>query len=225
LPKAGELRRILASGLVVVTVAAAVVMTSASPAAAADTRFEDKTQFIYDGNLRVDYWQDQGEVRHQWPGSNGWHSLGHPPNALVLGSPAMGRTPDGRLTVFAVAEGNRQLWHKWQLCDGCGWSNWVSLGGGLSSNPSVIYKPVYGGIFVAFALAEDGDLWHTWQTCSGCTWSTWTTLGRKSGTSFNGAPDAQILGETTTVKVEISTYPNIVSRTQPTLTGGWNDWS
>jgi hypothetical protein len=225
LARATEPGRILAAGLVTVTLTAAAITVTASPAAAVDTRFEVKTSYIWDGNIKVDYRQYQGNVQHQWPGSNGWQSLGHPPNALVLGSPSMGRTPDGRLTVFVVAEGNRELWHKWQLCDGCGWSDWVSLGGGLNSNPSVIYKPIYGGIFVAFALAHDGDLWHTWQLCAGCTWSTWTTLNAMSGVSFIGAPEAEFFADATKVKVEISAYPNIAHRRQPTLEGPWGDWS
>jgi hypothetical protein len=154
--------------------------------------FADLLATIVDGNIRVQFRRSAaGAVEHRWElCASGcsvwstWRSLGAPAGTQVLGTPFPVRTTDGRLTVFAVF-GDRQLWHRWQLCDGCDWSAWTNLGGGLASNPWVVLKT--DGTMVAFALAFDLDLWHKWQVCAGCTWSEWNSL---SGGRFASYPEA-----------------------------------
>lgn len=141
----------------------------------------------------VDFWCEpsNGFIYHQWqlPGG-GWSSpasLGAPSGQHLVGTPYPLVLPTGQLVVFAIGE-DAQLWHKWQLCDGCAWSAWVSLGGGLASNPVVVRKT--DGTLVAFALATDKDLWHKWQLCNGCTWSGWNSL---SGGPFVGYIGASVI--------------------------------
>jgi hypothetical protein len=182
-----RLGKTVAAALLTVVVTAGAVTAIAPPAAAAPDRFIVNTIGIDDGGIwvsfRIDTQLGHGDVEHIW-GNNDWISLGSPPGVEFLGTPSVVRTPDGRLTVFAVGAVNRNVWHRWQLCDGCGWSNWYSLGGGLNSNPTAVYRPSLG-IFVVFAVAHDGDLWHKWQLCSGCGWSVWTSL---SGGPFISPP-------------------------------------
>jgi hypothetical protein len=142
---------------------------------------------------QVNFWCEpsNGFVYHQWQLSGGgWSSpssLGSPPNQHLVGTPYPLALPSGQLVVFAIGE-DLQLWHKWQLCDGCSWSGWVSLGGGLASNPVVVRKT--DGTLVAFAVAFNRDLWHKWQLCNGCSWSGWNSLG---GGPFVGDIGASVL--------------------------------
>jgi hypothetical protein len=156
---------------------------------APDPGMDPGTNVVVDTNgMSVYFWCELGDgnIWHYWqlPGG-GWSqsfSLGPPPGQHLLGTPDMVALPSGQLVLFAIGE-DRQLWHKWQLCDGCNWSDWRSLGGGLASNPAVVRKS--NGVLVAFALAFDRDLWHKWQLCNGCHWSGWTACkaARSNATS------------------------------------------
>jgi hypothetical protein len=190
-----KLQRAVAALAAIVVATAGAVLVVASPAAAAGPyRFEQREVPVWDGAIRVTFYLDElsGNLMHYWTGSGGAYSLGRPAGVTLLGSPSPVRTPDGRLTVFIVALGTRNLWHKWQLCDECGWSGWHNLGGGLNSNPAAVYKRNQG-VFVVFAQGlQSNDLWHIWQVCHQCNWSTWTNI---PGGWFTSYPEAYLSGD------------------------------
>ena len=67
------------------------------------------------------------------------------------------------------------LWHIWQTAPHSGWSGWASLGGVITSDPTVIDNT--DGRLEVFARGTDNALWHIWQTAPGNGWSSWATLG------------------------------------------------
>jgi hypothetical protein len=215
------LRRVVAALTAIFVATAGAVLALATPAAAAGPdRFKDDMVTVQDGSLYVSFDIDavEGDVEHNW--GVGWVTLGKPSGVWFTGTPSVVRTPDGRLTVFAVAYASRNLWHRWQLCDGCAWSDWYNLGGELDSNPAAVYKPAQR-VFVVFALARNEDLWHIWQVCPRCNWSIWTSL---SGGPFTSYPIAGLSGDKAIVNVwhengrllwnwQVNEYP-----------GDWHGW-
>src|SRR5205807_501761 len=86
------------------------------------------------------------------------------------------RNSDGSLEVFARGTDNA-LWHIWQQASHSGpWSNWASLGGGITSDPAVAVNS--DGRLEVFVRGTDNALWHTWQQAphSG-PWAPWTSRG------------------------------------------------
>jgi hypothetical protein len=86
---------------------------------------------------------------------------------------AMGVNADGRLEAFAVGT-DLALWHIWQVTPGGVWSAWTSLGGVLTSDPSVGRNA--DGRLEVFARGTDDALWHISQVTAGGVWSAWNTL-------------------------------------------------
>jgi hypothetical protein len=68
---------------------------------------------------------------------------------------------DGRLEAFAVGTDNG-LWHIWETTPNGGWSGWASLGGVITSEPTVGRNA--DGRLEVFARGTDNALWHIWQT-------------------------------------------------------------
>jgi hypothetical protein len=191
-------RRGLALASVLVVVAAGVLGVTSSAWAGPGTRaasavavtycsgnapgFTINRDSVQDTNGAIVYFwcniQD-GQIWHEWQlctgcGYSAPAPLGMPPGVPLLGTPDAVVHPDGRLVVFATGE-DRQVWHKWQLCDGCAWSGWSSLGGWLDSNPAAVRKA--NNTLVVFGLDVARDVNHRWQLCVGCGWSAWTSLG------------------------------------------------
>jgi acylphosphatase len=82
---------------------------------------------------------------------------------------------DGRLEAFAVGTDNG-LWHIWETTPNGGWSGWASLGGVITSEPTVARNA--DGRLEVFARGTDNALWHIWQTApSAGPWSAWASLG------------------------------------------------
>jgi hypothetical protein len=83
---------------------------------------------------------------------------------------------DGRLEVFGVGTDNA-LWHNWQQAPHAGpWSGWASLGGVITSDPSVFLNS--DGRLEVFARGTDDALWHIWQQAPHAgPWSAWASLG------------------------------------------------
>ncbi|HXA46724.1 MAG TPA: hypothetical protein VNW52_03765 [Burkholderiaceae bacterium] len=83
---------------------------------------------------------------------------------------------DGRLEVFGVGS-DRAMWHNWQKAAHAGpWSGWASLGGVVTSDPSVAVNS--DGRLELFARGTDNALWHNWQTKPHAgPWSGWVSLG------------------------------------------------
>jgi hypothetical protein len=82
---------------------------------------------------------------------------------------------DGRLEAFAVGTDNG-LWHIWETTPNGGWSGWASLGGVITSEPTVGRNA--DGRLEVFARGTDNALWHIWQTAPrNGPWSGWASLG------------------------------------------------
>jgi hypothetical protein len=76
---------------------------------------------------------------------------------------------DGRLDVFAVAEGGI-LYHRWQTTPGGDWTaSWTSLGSppGLTLNDTLAVGNNADGRLAVFALANNNELYHIWQITLG----------------------------------------------------------
>src|SRR5260370_18129283 len=90
----------------------------------------------------------------------------------------VGRNRDGRLEVFGLG-GDGNIYHIYQKCAGCGWSNWSSLGHPTSAffeeGPAVGTNS--DGRLEIFAVGKDSNMYHDFQCKSGCVWSGWLPLG------------------------------------------------
>ncbi|WP_387492769.1 hypothetical protein [Photorhabdus sp. RM96S] len=92
----------------------------------------------------------------------------------MTSKPAAYLNSDGQLEVFVRGSDNA-LWHNWQNDTHSGsWSNWASLGGGLSSGPDVVENA--NGYIEVFVRATDNALWNIKRT-SPSSWSSWASLG------------------------------------------------
>jgi hypothetical protein len=132
--------------------------------------------------------------------SNVWHSQGGTWGPTVLlGSPtavpAVGNAPDspsapdaassaaGSVHVFLRGADNA-LWLKYRT--GSTWSDWVSLGGSLTSAPSAV--SISPNTLHVFGRGTDQALWMKYW--NGSQWSEWTSLGG----SLTSGPDATSWG-------------------------------
>jgi hypothetical protein len=79
-----------------------------------------------------------------------------------------------RLEVFARGT-DKALWHGWHTSPANGWSGWYSLGGMLTSNPTVARNP--DGRLEVFVRGTNGALYHMWQVAPNFTWTSWSSLG------------------------------------------------
>lgn len=117
-----------------------------------------------------------------WPSS--WTSLGG-----VVDFPAIGVTvavnKTNGLEVFVMGT-TREVYHKYQICAGCGWYGWYSLGGDLRSIPEVAVNA--DGRLEVFALGPAFTfLYHKWETTSGGWSSGWAMMD--SEVSFGWSPN------------------------------------
>jgi len=128
-----------------------------------------------DGRLEL-FVNGENDVWHKWqylPGSGwlGWENLGDGRNNSV---PTVGVNSDGRLQVFAVSLGSA-VHSAYQLCPGCGWSSFYSLGSWVNSVPAVGQN--YDGRMEIFALDGNHNIIHNWQVDPSGDWSGWFSLG------------------------------------------------
>ena len=97
-----------------------------------------------------------------------WEPLGGALSAAGGADPAAASWAPGRLDVFARGADDT-LWHRYYAG---GWSSWESLGGVLTSGPSVVaWAP---GRLDVFVRGSDSQLWHRFFASS---WSAWEPLG------------------------------------------------
>jgi hypothetical protein len=111
-----------------------------------------------------------------------------PPVKFQRVRPAVARSADERLHVFAVAEDDA-VWHVWQSALDSRWSNWFSHGSpaqaGLVGSPALACSP--DGRLELFVVGTDGALWHTWQATPNNGWSRWVSHGSPPGSSLLAA--------------------------------------
>jgi hypothetical protein len=140
------------------------------------------TSIINMNRLRPFEYDGSGTTAHIDPAS---HVLSYTmPNGSVVkrgggwvGTPVVsgGANPQ-QMSVFAVGI-NRHLWTSWQTSAGSStFSNWVDLGGILTSNPAAVR--LCSGVMQVFARGTDNALWTIWQVSPGGHWvSPWQSLG------------------------------------------------
>jgi len=136
-------------------------------------------------------------------------------SGFTLGGAAL--ESDGRLEVFAVAQGGAMM-HKWQTSPGRGtWSDWASLGGSLKLGSGAARNA--DGRLEVFGVWIDGDFVHAWQLTPGGTWTSWFAIN--SGVT-NGV-GAVLLPKSGHLEVLMNVGGDLygMEQTQPSG-GGWN---
>ena len=127
------------------------------------------------------------------------------------------------LEVFAVGTDN-EMYHIWQnapfsngTTSGDSWSNWESLGGNHTSDPSVVRN--LDGRLEVFALGTDYAVYHMWQPASASgPWSAWERL---PASPFTSSPVA-VRDQFGTLQVFlVDSSGNIVSRVQRDQGSNW----
>ncbi|MFA4904166.1 MAG: hypothetical protein WC600_15645 [Desulfobaccales bacterium] len=127
------------------------------------------------------------------------------------------------LEVFAVGTDNA-MWHIWQTASfsngttsGDSWSDWESLGGNHTSDPSVVRN--LDGRLEVFALGTNYNVYHMWQPAPASgPWSAWENLPAGPFTSSPVAIRDQF-GTLQVFVVDIS--GNVVSRIQRDQASNW----
>jgi hypothetical protein len=168
------------------------------------------------------------ELAHIWQtapngGWDGFASLGAPP-AQFLGSPAVGRNPDGRLEAFVRVGlmSTGALWHIWQTAPNGGWSGWDNLGGGIGPHFVDVGQNADGRLEV-FAVNTIGEAIHIWQLAPGGGWGAWGGLGSPAGVSLILA----VVGANADSRLEVfavGTDNALWHAWQTAPNGGWSGW-
>lgn len=145
-----------------------------------------------DGRLEAFVRGTNGVLSHAWQSSPGsswssWSKMGgtgrilcsnnvcNPEYHTWTSGPAVERNNQGGLEVFIRGKDNA-IWHAWQKCPGCSFTDFSSLGGKATSNPAVARNK--DGRLEVFYRGGDNAVWHRWQTCAtGCAWSGEGSLG------------------------------------------------
>lgn len=120
-----------------------------------------------------------GEIWHKTLGiSTAWEDLGMPSSGALTSAPAAASWGPGRIDI--VARGyNNAYYHK--SLDGGHWSDWQSLGGMLTSDPSASSVPMFQGAGGSRGLGiegrgADGAVWGMGYHPDGST-SNWISVG------------------------------------------------
>ncbi|MFV8752375.1 S8 family serine peptidase [Nannocystaceae bacterium ST9] len=114
---------------------------------------------------------------HVIPPPSAWPSMG----GIILGQPAVGRSLDGRMNVFAIGTDGR-IWHLWQTAPSNGWTGWAAM---TTSNlpPTLRFVGVPAvasaadGRMELFVRGDDNRIWHVYQTAPNGDWSGWDNMG------------------------------------------------
>jgi hypothetical protein len=125
--------------------------------------------------------------RHPGRGWHGWIELGQPESAGELtGSVVLGTNSDGRLEVFAAADGD--VWHRQADAE----DEWHELGCPADgpADLRLAVAPNKDGRLELLATAEGyAAVWHCWQRHQGG-WSPWKLLGTPAKHVITSAPVA-----------------------------------
>jgi len=120
--------------------------------------------------------QGMGHNWQVWPGC-GWHSESHgwePLRGRFGSPPGAALNGNGVLVAFANGPTGVELFADWQVCPGCGWYGWTSLGKTVTTSFSAIAPVVAtngdGRLEVFLHEASHGVIRHTWQTSNAGGW-------------------------------------------------------
>jgi hypothetical protein len=187
---------------------------------------------VFAADADGDVWHRQAAAEDQW------HELGRPaagPADLRL---AVAPNKDGRLELFATAEGFAAVWHCWQRHQG-GWSPWKLLG--TPAKHVVTSAPVAAqnkdGRLEVFIIAGDHGVWHCQQRPEGG-WSPLAPMDQAGATptgilevAAGAHADGRLMLFATVLQVapaaagaEHATSTRLLRREQTTPGGNWSDW-
>ena len=153
------------------------------------TLISDPTMVLNnDGRIEVFAVMTDNAIWHIWQTTAGssswsnWFGLGGFTNSTKIG---LARNTDGMLQAFYRDFGTGSLFYIKQSPGAPGgWTNHTSLGGGLTSDPTVGING--DGRLEIFIKGTDNALHHIWQTTPSGSWSMWTSLG--GGLTSGAAP-------------------------------------
>jgi GH25 family lysozyme M1 (1,4-beta-N-acetylmuramidase)/acylphosphatase len=137
----------------------------------------------------------------------------------VAGEPAVGKNPDGRLEVFAVAP-KGDITTAFQTSAGGAWSPWYSLGGDLAGRPVLANEK--DGRLEIFARGSDNALWHAVQDAPNGKMGSWASLGGV----ISGNPTVVVNGDGRLEVFAVGTDGAVHHRLQSAVNGaGWAGWA
>lgn len=180
------------------------------------------------GPSRVDVFHRGGAstLLHRWwdgtwqPLTGIWEDLGAPPGGATSGPDAAswsGSNGNRHINVF-VRGADKALWMRTYNSSSCpcGWGEWESLGGVLTSDPGAISTEP--GRIDVFVRGTDDAMWHR-AFVAGSGWAAWASRGGL----LRGAPDAAANGDKPWVAVR--GVDDAVHRITTTASGAWSGWS
>ena len=101
---------------------------------------------------------------------------------------------DGSRIILFGEGGDHALWYTTGI--GTSWSNWASLGGGITAQPGAVYRGS-AGVYAVFARGTNGAVWARDHTSAG--WGAWHSEG---GNLLGGTgPSAAYFGGITWILV------------------------
>ena len=113
-------------------------------------------------------------------------------NGRVVG--AVSGLFDGSRIILFGEGGDHALWYTTGI--GTSWSNWASLGGGITAQPGAVYRGS-AGVYAVFARGTNGAVWARDHTSAG--WGAWHSEG---GNLLGGTgPSAAYFGGITWILV------------------------
>ena len=117
-------------------------------------------------------------------------------NGRVVG--AVSGLFDGSRIILFGEGGDHALWYTTGI--GTSWSNWASLGGGITAQPGAVYRGS-AGVYAVFARGTNGAVWARDHTSAG--WGAWHSEG---GNLLGGTgPSAAYFGGITWILVASTT--------------------
>src|SRR5262249_13266330 len=126
------------------------------------------------------------------------------------------RNEDGRLEIFAIRK-DSYLVHAWQLCAGCDWGPFYSMGWGVVPQTLAAAQNADGHLELVVRNGY-GVLIHNWQLCPNCAWAGWYSMGSIGRGQVT-------LGSNADGRLEIFTVsPTVSHQWQDVPNGNWSAW-
>jgi hypothetical protein len=177
-----------------------------------------------DGRLEVLGVDGSGGLYHVWQSapSGGWGAWYKLASASAFGTPSITTNADGRLEVVYQDLASAAIFHIWQTAPSGGWGPGYSLGGQLSSDPTIARNG--DGRLEVFGINLAGDAVHVWQTSPGGGWTGVASLAQ-GGVHLAGDPrPATNADGSLEVMALDATSGSMREDRQVSPGGGWTVW-
>jgi LmbE family N-acetylglucosaminyl deacetylase len=164
------------------------------------------TYQAYDPHAQAMGWTSA--MYHRWPVGVSW----------------VGRDSDGRLELFAVADGQLLIW--FQAHPGGGWTGPVGHGGGPLAGHVAVSANADGRLQVFALRVDTHQIVTSWQTAPDLAFSGWLSLGNPSGasTAYTGVP---VAGRHADGRLAVwcrNTGGGVSTRAQQAANGSFGGW-